>query len=247
MLKILSLLILISSTVCFGKANFMNLSNKNRNLSIYMENTENHKKALSKNMVPLGSAVLTRSGDLEESGIKAIAHVASGSMGSSDKDFMPNIKWVNLSLKNAFKLVEKHNYKRIAVPFIGGGIFLSRLGISKIELVKSLIEVASSHRENLEVVFVAYSKEDFKLFNTQYKAVAETLGLKKAVFLKKVVIVNGSITDFNLHKAPVIINAANSEMKFGGGISGFIGSQTGQAAIINKECGELINKLKSTP
>jgi len=49
------------------------------------------------------------------------------------------------------------------------------------------------------------------------------------------VIMQGSILSFHDHHAPVIMNAANMEVEFGGGLSGIVGGATGDQTAIDKE------------
>jgi O-acetyl-ADP-ribose deacetylase (regulator of RNase III) len=53
----------------------------------------------------------------------------------------------------------------------------------------------------------------------------------------------GDIRDKRIHGASVIANAANTQVQFGGGISGAIAEQVGDKDKINQKAKELIAKF----
>lgn len=216
---------------------FYDLSTKERVLAISFKGSDSIKEFLSQEMAPLGSAVLTGSGELDKKGVTGIIHAASGSMSKSQGIFKPSIDGVELSLSNAVRIAEKRGFKSIAIPFIGSGIFLSRIGVSKEALAGKILE-SSATSEVVAPVIVAYSDDDLRIFQKALKK----LDTKKA---SKIKILKGSITDFSLHKSPAIVNAANTELVFGGGISGFIGRSSGEADKINRDGKKIIEFLKS--
>jgi hypothetical protein len=65
------------------------------------------------------------------------------------------------------------------------------------------------------------------------------LSSKKHWFCAKI----GDIRDKNLHGASVIVNAANTQVRFGGGISGAIAEQVGDKTKIEQKSQELIAKF----
>jgi O-acetyl-ADP-ribose deacetylase (regulator of RNase III) len=56
-------------------------------------------------------------------------------------------------------------------------------------------------------------------------------------------VLSGSITDARLHGASAIVNAANMEVTFGGGLSGAIAKATGRADEINEEARRAIESI----
>ena len=216
------------------KEDFLELSKKPTPLAISFDGSKYTKELPAIGMAPLGSAAITSSGALGEKGIKHIIHAATGSMTKDGKMHSPSLESVKLSIKNSIRIADHYKIKSVAFPFIGSGIFLSRMGVNKKGLAKSLLKAASSG--NAKAVAVAYDDRDFKIFKKAYEELEET---EK----KKVEVLKGSITDFSLHKSPAIINAANTELVFGGGVSGFIGKASGKSKEINQECRSLIKAL----
>jgi len=218
-------------------------------------------KELEENsLAPRGSVSMTASGDLRSQGIRVILHAATGSMGSFDDSTEPTLASVKQSISLALKLAERTQIKRVAVPLIGGGIFLNRLGITREKLAEEIISAAQESNADIEVIFVAYSDVETKEFRDQYQilqAQAEEsnmirkswdfllrlVNLKASPFFQRSRVVQGSIVDFKVHGASAIVNAANMELQFGGGLSGVIGQATGQAQAIDELNADLIQKL----
>ena len=194
-------------------------------LSFQGVDQEDIKKAKTMKLAPKGSASITASGNLSPSGIKAILHAATGSMTKSGKDYDPDLKSIELSIKNSILLAKTNQHSSIAVPFIGSGIFLSRIGVTKEELASAIIKTMNEEAKGIKVVFVAYGDEDFKLAKAANSKIKDS----------KVSVVKGSITDYNAHKSSAIVNAANTELVFGGGLSGVIGKATGKSRDIDSE------------
>ncbi|MNT04264.1 RNase III inhibitor [compost metagenome] len=215
---------------------------------------------IDQSVAPRGSAALTSSGDLAPTGIKYVIHAASGSMGQSGEGMEPSIEGVQLSIANSIRIAQQEGIKRLAIPLIGGGIFLNSLGISKERLAYTVIETARAQKANLELIFVAYSEDDTAAMQTALDTMEqrqkEDMGwltrlwnsLKsffgaKTDFFEHAELVRGSITDYNLHKAEAIVNAANMELTFGGGLSGVIGRATNDSEHIDQVGQELIKAL----
>lgn len=176
-------------------------------------------------LAPRGSAVLTSSGELAPTGITAIIHAASGSASRNDPAFVPSLEGVVMSVRNSILLAQKNDFNSIAIPFIGGKIFLSRIGISAEELAAAIVDsILSTPRDNIEVKLVAFGQTDFELFQKILHERGDPFP-----------VLEGSITDFSLHHCPVIVNAANMEVEIGGGISGVIGAASGSPARLNAE------------
>ena len=182
---------------------------------------------------PLGSAVITQAGNMESQGIKAIVHAASGSMARSGVGNDPTLTSIVDSVKNSIQLAIDNNLKSVAVPLVGGGIFLQRSGATTEDLMKNLLIEAKKYENKIKVVFVMY---DAKSFNN-LKDVSQAANVAESANFK---LVQGSITEFAVHGCEAIINAANTELKFGGGLSGAIGSASGQAQEIDSEAEETL-------
>jgi O-acetyl-ADP-ribose deacetylase (regulator of RNase III) len=185
-------------------------------------------------MLPRGSALITTSGDMNKEGISAIIHAATGAMTKSDGEFEPTVDSIKNSIKNSFILARRYKHKRVAVPFLGGGIFASRMGVTKEELADIIISAALKNQRKLEVVFVLFTAAEETIFRDT---------LANYTNAKNASVVKGSITEFDIHKATAIVNAANMEVIFGGGISGAIGSASGQADQIDAEAAEAVSRV----
>ena len=220
-------------------------------------------------LAPLGSAAITESGDLKESGINYIIHAASGSMSSYDNSTEPTLKSIKLSIINSIKLAELNNVKTLAIPLIGGGIFLDRIGTTRELLAYEIITTAMETKTKLNIVFVAYSEEDSQAMNEAYQSAKPTVKIVQLNWLQKLWnylisffkknnpqqklpyffehsrVARGSITKFSDHGGDAIVNAANMELQFGGGLSGIIGKATGQTEEIDQDCAELIKEFWS--
>lgn len=190
-------------------------------------------------MVPIGSSVLTGAGELEKTGIKGILHAASGSMTNKSGIYKPSLIGVELSVMNSLKLAKRKGYKSVAIPFVGGGIFLNSIGVSELKLAKSILKTSSKNAEGLKLTIVAYSTKDYETFKKAEKELEKSKKLAK----NTISIVKGSITKFSDHKSQLIINAANTELTFGGGLSGHIGGKTGSTVEINNDCKLLIKRI----
>jgi O-acetyl-ADP-ribose deacetylase (regulator of RNase III) len=189
-------------------------------------------------MLPRGAALITESGEMAQNGIIAVIHAASGAMTKSGGVYEPTTDSVKSSIRNSLILARKFKHRRVAIPFIGGGIFASRMGVTKEELAEIIVGASLQYKKQLEVVFVLFSAAEEKMFN-------ETLERKRqdpksTIDALNASVVKGSITDFSVHGASAIVNAANMEVAFGGGISGAIGSATGKADEIDSKAEELI-------
>lgn len=188
-------------------------------------------------MLPKGSAIITSSGKLKETGITAIIHAATGSMTQSNGNFEPTPDSIADSVKNSLKLAQQNGHKRIAIPILGGNIFLSRMGVTQEQLVSKIVDTVLANRGNLEVRLVGFAPGESDVLNRVLKA-------KNAKLPKGAVeVVDGSIVDFKVHGASAIVNAANMEVKFGGGLSGVIARATGMADQIDDEAQKKIDAL----
>jgi O-acetyl-ADP-ribose deacetylase (regulator of RNase III) len=202
-------------------------------------------------MVPAGSAVYTSSGDLSDSGIHAIIHAASGSMGNYEIRLEPTLKSIRNCIINSTTLATNFNHQTIAIPFIGGKIFLHRIKEAEkvvhpdnpVPTAKALAEViirtALESRNQLNLRFIAFDIKDKGIFSEtldRLKSEEAFQGLGEDVAQ----VIQGNITKFDEHEADVIVNAANTELQFGGGLSGAIGGATGAGEEIEDEALEVI-------
>jgi O-acetyl-ADP-ribose deacetylase (regulator of RNase III) len=217
-----------------------------------------------RNLAPRGSALYTVSGILIEDGIRGIIHAASGSMSYDDDEAKPTLEGIKLSLINSIRIANEIKASRLAVPLIGGGIFLDRIGVTSEELAYEMIKTAMTQKSKTEIVFVAYSDRDYESMNkglARANSSRETETSRLMAFVRKVIafftrssatsgsvagkvsVVQGDITDFNVHQASVIVNAANTELQFGGGLSGIIGKATRNAEAIDQMGSDTIREF----
>ncbi len=101
------------------------------------------------------------------------------------------------------------------------------------------MQAAIEHRGDLELRFVTFGEEDTLVFKKALKKFGADLSPSQ------VAVVSGSITDFSVHGASAIVNAANMEVQFGGGLSGAIGRATGDPAVIDREARKVIREYYS--
>lgn len=206
--------------------------------TVSANNTPTNAALKDLNMAPLGACVWTSSGNLANSGITAIAQAAPGAMGHLGVGFDPTRDSVAASLENSFLLAIKNGHNRLALPFIASNIFLTRIlpVIDKDELASLIVKSCQSYRDSVDAVIVAYGAGDMAHF-------------KKAMIGntdKGVTLVEGSITHYVDHKCAAIVNAANMEVEFGSGVSGKIGTATGDIPQINAEAAALIKDFWNT-
>ncbi len=196
-------------------------------------------------MLPRGSALITSSGDLEKKGITAIVHAASGSMGKSGGEFEPNLFSIRSSVINSIALARENGHTRVAIPFIGGAIFAQRIGVEP-KMIAEAIGRAVSYMYNrgIEIRIVTFGDNDTNLFKEVLRESNELHSQIKregSDLDPAALVLNGSLTDFDLHRASAIVNAANMEVIFGGGLSGIIAKETGDAEAINAEAQKVIS------
>lgn len=204
--------------------------------TVSANNTPTNASLKDLNMVPLGASVWTSSGHLAKSGIKAIAHAASGAMGhQGEVGFDPTRNSVAASIENSFLLAIQNGHDRLAIPFIASNIFLDRIvpPIDKDELASLIVKSCQSYRGSAEAVIVAFGAGDMAHFKKAMAGNTDT----------GVTLVEGSVTHYADHKCGAIVNAANMEVTFGGGLSGIIGNATGEISQINAEAATAIQNF----
>ena len=209
-------------------------------------------QTLRKNCLPPNSAILTKSGDLEKQGIKAIIHLAT----INKYDYGSSIQGVSISVKNAIILAERNGYKSIAFPLADNNlldlIFPPNQGSKderKLKLAWVIMNSALIQRKSLErIVFVDFGRKRFFMevagsFFGKQQTNDKDLKEFKAIFSGD----GQGITDFSFHKCEVIVNTTfNVEGKFVGsrGLSGFIANRAGSGKNqIQKEIKEHISEL----
>jgi O-acetyl-ADP-ribose deacetylase (regulator of RNase III) len=181
------------------------------------------------NMLPRGSALITESGNLAGDGIKAIINAATGSMTKSGVIYDPTSDSTAESIYNSFKLLEANSFNKIAVPYICGGIFKGRMGVTDEQLSQLIIDACfTSNADASKFVLVMIDHHIYKIFETILKKDYPTIDTYS-------VLKEGSVTDFSLHQCDTIMNASNMEVQFGGGLAGAIGRATGEQVKIDAQ------------
>ena len=214
--------------------------------SISSFGTTYHANVARAQLLPRGSALMTSSGNLNARGIEHIIHAASGSSVNGSPNFIPTLEGVRLSVINSLLLARTHGIPRVAIPFIGRGIFLGRIGANQMQLAETIVRAALESRDIVNVTFVIIGRtgpgSDYQLFlDTLQNVLADpAVQANPAISGVGVEVVNGGILNFNLHRSAAIVNAANMEVTFGNGISGAIGNATGSIEQINQEARSLV-------
>lgn len=185
----------------------------------------------TRNMLPRGSALVTSSGDLAAKGITHIIHAATGSSGLSGGAFDPTLESVRLSVLNSLALAKRFGAKRVALPFIGGKIFLGRIGTTPEKLAETIVRAALDGGGSLEIRFVLFDEEQTRMF----QRILDAVGPDPAVRALR-----GNLVSFEDHGSDFIVNAANTEVRFGDGVSGAIGRASGQIRQIDDEARKAI-------
>lgn len=190
---------------------------------------EDHLDVRSAGLLPRGAAIVTTSGFLENQGIRHIIHAASGSMTKAGAHFDPTLAGVVASVKNSIFLARAHGHSRVALPFIGGKVFIERIGMTAEALSDAIVRAALEVAGGVEIRFVTFGAVDSALFENSVAKYAKDLPPDL------VAVTPGSIVDFKIHGATAIVNAANMEAAFGGGLSRIIADATRHEKEINAE------------
>ena len=199
----------------------------------------------SKKLLPRGSALMTSSGKLSPD-ITAIFHAATGTMKTyfpKAPYYEPSLQSVEDSIQACFELSKLNGNKRIAMPYIGGSIFKNRIfakqGLSDDEQNERLVAcivaatISNAKASTSDFCFVAFDNPSYLLFSSELKKSFGAVDLSEHLM-------EGDITDFKLHNCDGIVNAANMEVLFGGGISGAIATATHDKANIDLEANHCI-------
>lgn len=78
-------------------------------------------------LAPPGCASITESGRLTDKGINWVVHAATGSMGDFDQSTEPSLNSIANSVKAGVLLASNFGVKRLAIPLVGGNIFLGKI------------------------------------------------------------------------------------------------------------------------
>jgi curved DNA-binding protein CbpA/O-acetyl-ADP-ribose deacetylase (regulator of RNase III) len=195
--------------------------------------------------LPYGSALMTDTLDgsgkgssvLNNKGITHIIHAAPRPRKSFDTD-QEFIQQVVKSVQNSIILADHYKFESLAIPLVGGEIYAG--SCDKSEIAEGIVIGSLNQLENCQnlkkIIFVEFNNslftEAFKKFGDDYSEKAE---------VKK-----GDIRDKNLHGAKAIVNAANTYVGFGEGISKAIAEQVGNMNKIDQKAKELIGKFYSS-
>ena len=218
------------------------------------------REVLEANMLPRGSALITGSGRMAKTGILRIIHACPGSLTVKGEHFSPHIEGIRLSVKNSLLLANRHiggfpdHNPRVAIPFLGGDLFFRSINrtsgpIEKKDLAAVIIESALQARNQLQICFVAFGTTDTSIFDSALTDVCDRLRLRPSA--EEVAIRNGSLLDFDLHRAPFVVNPHNMEITFGsgssgrgGGLSGKLANASGESEAIKQGARELVAQFR---
>jgi len=211
--------------------------------------------------LPAGSALMTDTLDGKgggssvlnnNKGITHIIHAAPKPRGDfkNDADF---IRQVVKSVQNSLFLADREDIQKVnpadelAICLVGGGIYLGACPPSQLAegIIRGAINQLAECKNLKQIIFVDYDKNPVKYFE---KAILEKFSQEIMNNWRDKVSVlagGGDIRDKSRHGAQVIVNAANTYVGFGGGISGAIAEQVGDKGKIDQEAKKLIGKFYS--
>jgi O-acetyl-ADP-ribose deacetylase (regulator of RNase III) len=130
--------------------------------------------------LPRGAALITGSGDLakldgdKNKNIKKIIHAASGS--HNPPAYHPTKESIIRSVQNSIILAGREKIQSLAIPLIGGDIFLNLIkktspDITQEQLAEVIVKAAINQRkatkEDLKIFFVDYNSDNFQSDNFQ--------------------------------------------------------------------------------
>jgi O-acetyl-ADP-ribose deacetylase (regulator of RNase III) len=215
-----------------------------RSVSSLCTNADYSRNVAGLKLLPAGSAFYTSSGSLANYGITGVIHAATGSSSRDGKGLSPTLQSVANSVRNCLILAARREHKKIAIPFIGGALFLNRIATTPEILAATIVRSALEHKGDLVVALVPFGPQDTWLFQqTLDKLLAEEQ--YAASRDGSIEVCPGDITKSTVHGADVIVNAANTEARFGGGVSGAIARATGCQQAIDREAGKIVNAFIS--
>jgi len=193
-------------------------------------------EAKKRGALPRGSALITSSGKLKDAGITHIVHAATGGSRNRGGEFEPTLESVRHSVVNSLTLAKNVGAKRVALPFVGGAIFLGRIGTTQEKLAETIVQAALDGRGDLELRFTLFSDDE----TTMFRRILKRLNAPASVVALK-----ANITVFAQHGSDVIVNAANCEVVFGSGVSGAIASASQNPQAIDAEAAAAIKEYNA--
>ncbi|CAG8720951.1 14871_t:CDS:1, partial [Cetraspora pellucida] len=231
--------------------------------------------SVTKDNLPAGCALMTDTLDgsgngssiLNSKGITHIIHAGpkERSKFPSDEEF---VECVVKSVQNCIILAERNDFEKLAVPLVGGEIFLGKADIEKLVegIIRGVANQLAECQKLKDIVLIDFDKKppylflkkvqqlEKELFSTTIQLSADRfigilknnnktnswIGQQKTIKVKV-----GDIRDKNLHKCSAIVNAANTYYGMGSGLAGAIKAQTGDGEKIDAKAKELINEFNS--
>ncbi|CFW93095.1 protein of unknown function [endosymbiont DhMRE of Dentiscutata heterogama] len=224
--------------------------------------------SVTKGNLPAGCALMTDTLDgsgngssiLNSKGITHIIHAGpkERSKFPSDEEF---IECVVKSVQNCIILAERNNSEKLAVPFVGGDIFLGKCDPEKLAegIIRGVANQLAECQKLEEVTLIDYSGNTRHLFLEKVQQVKGDLfgftnffdkdkhfaAALKGKPTKGLQVKVGDIRNKSLHSCSAIVNAANTYYGMGSGLAGAIKAQTGNAEKIDAKAKELINEFNS--
>lgn len=194
-----------------------------------------------------GSALMTDSLDGAWKGITHIIHAVNQPYSAFNNNEQWFIDYVVKSVQNSIILADRYKFENLAIPSMGGGTFLGNCDPKKLAegMIRGAINQLEKCQNLKKITFV-----DWKDNPTKYleKAILEKFSKElweKWIGKVSVIAGGGDIRDKNLHGASVIVNAANTQLKFGSEVSGAIAEQVGDKTKIEAKAQELITKFNT--
>jgi hypothetical protein len=160
-----------------------------------------------------------------------IIHAAPASMMGSGRPI--RTASIVACVKNAIRVAAANGIKKIGMPFLGSGIFSKRIleyvdmddNLRLARLAKLLIKSCKNSRD-VSVCFFPWSEQELSYFDGR---IATFFNKRAPGVLQGSLLYN---TQNPSQPIQAIVNAANTELVFGGGVSGSIGNATGNPSII---------------
>ncbi|CAG8800786.1 35823_t:CDS:2, partial [Racocetra persica] len=224
--------------------------------------------SVTKGNLPAGCALMTDTLDgsgngssiLNSKGITHIIHAGpkERSKFPSDEEF---VECVVKSVQNCIILAERNNFEKLAVPLVGGDIFLGKCDPEKLAegIIRGVTNQLAECQKLKDIVLIDFDQKPPYLFLKKIQQLEKELfgdtaffaednhfvGNLKSDKTKGIQVRVGDIRDKNLHSCSAIVNAANTYYGMGGGIAGAIKVETGNAGKINAKAKELISEFNS--
>ena len=183
-------------------------------------------------LLPPGSVLLS------ERGFGRINRLIQAGVASSGLTNLPvPLHDIKETVKNIMELADVNGIQKFAMPVLAGDIFFRRIpeyenkheGRSKIELATMIMEEVDKYNRNnrtrINPVYVDFKRSGSEVLNafTEAGKIRARKGIHDNIKI-------GDLLNYNDHGCSVIVNAANTNMKFGGGIAGKIGTRIDEDA-----------------